>query len=238
MPPQLPVYQSAVSPPPTVTESVVDPLQREAGVAVAPVGVLGRELTVTVTLEHAALTHPVVVFRARAKYWVVLVGLTLRPLPEPTSVPPQLPVYQSMVCPPPTVADSDEGEPAQTVAGVAEGLVGVLGRAFTVSVTLAHAALTQPVVVFRARAKYCVVADGLTLRLVPDPISVPPQLPVYQSTVCPPPTVADSDEDEPLHIVEGVAVGLVGVLGSPFTVIVTVAHAALAQPVVVFLARA
>jgi hypothetical protein len=35
---------------------------------------------------------------------------------------------------------------------VAVGLVGVAGSAFTVTVTLAQAALTQPVVVFRARA--------------------------------------------------------------------------------------
>jgi hypothetical protein len=35
---------------------------------------------------------------------------------------------------------------------VASGLVGVAGRGFTVTVTLAQAALVQPVVVFRARA--------------------------------------------------------------------------------------
>lgn len=67
--------------------------------------------------------------------------------------------------------------------------------------------------------------DGLTLRLVPDPTSVPPQLPVYQSIVSPPPTVADSDEDEPLQIVEGVAVGPVGVPGSALTVTVVLAQA-------------
>ncbi len=130
-----------------------------------------------------------------------------------------------MVCPPPTVADSDEDDPLQIVAGVAVGLVGVLGRALTVSVTLAHAVLAQPVVVFRARAKYCVVTVGLTLRPLPEPTSVPPQLPVYQSIVSPPPTVADSDEDEPLHIVEGVATVLVGVPGNAWMATVVLAHA-------------
>ena len=46
-----------------------------------------------------------------------------------------------------------EDAPLQIVDGVAAGLVGVLGNALTVTVTLAQAALTQPVLVLRARAK-------------------------------------------------------------------------------------
>jgi len=82
----------------------------------------------------------------------VEVGLTPSDVPGPTEVPPQLPVYQSTVSPPPTVAEIVDEAPLQMVLGDADGLVGVLGRALTVTVTEAHAALTQPVVVFRARA--------------------------------------------------------------------------------------
>ncbi|MBK8269632.1 MAG: hypothetical protein IPK83_15560 [Planctomycetes bacterium] len=158
--------------------------------------------------------------------------------PPETSVPPQLPVYQSTVTPPGTVADSDEEAPAQMDGGVAVGLVGVDGSKLTVTVTLAHAVLTQPLVVFLARAKYVVVEAGETEGLAPPETSVPPQLPVYQSTVTPPGTLADNDDDAPAHIDKGVAVGLVGVAGNELTVTVTLAHAALTQPLVVFLARA
>jgi hypothetical protein len=79
---------------------------------------------------------------------VVVVGLT----GLVAGVPPQLSVNHSTVSPPPTVAESTDGWPAQVVSGVASGLVGVAGCGFTVTVTLAQVALTQPVVVFRARA--------------------------------------------------------------------------------------
>ena len=68
---------------------------------------------------------------------------------------------------------------------------------------------------------------------------MPPQLPEYQTTVSPPlPAVADSVEESPLQIVDGLACGLVGALGSAFTVTVTSAQLALTQLVVVFFARA
>lgn len=54
---------------------------------------------------------------------------------------------------------------------------------------------------------------GLTTKLVPDPTSVPPQLPVYQSTVHPLSTEADRVEDVPEQIVDGFAAGFVGGAG-------------------------
>jgi len=155
---------------------------------------------------------------------VVDVGLTLMDAPVPTAVPPQLTVYQSTACPAGTVAESVDEEPLQIVDGVAAGLVGAIGKELTVTETLAHEVLTQPVVVFRARPKYVVVEVGLTPSEVPLPTSVPPQLPVYQSTVWPAETLAESVEVAPLQIVEGVADGLVGVLGSELTVTVALAH--------------
>ena len=80
-------------------------------------------------------------------------GLTASGEPLPTSVPPQEPVYQSTVLPAGTLALRDEEPPVQMLDGVAAGLVGVAGSAFTVSVTLAQLTLVQPVDVFRARAK-------------------------------------------------------------------------------------
>ncbi|MBK8269633.1 MAG: hypothetical protein IPK83_15565 [Planctomycetes bacterium] len=106
------------------------------------------------------------------------------------------------------------------------------------TVTLAQAELMQPVVALRARAKYVVVAAGDTKGLAPPETGVPPQLPVYQSTVTPPGTDAVRVDEPPVHTVEGVASGLVGVEGAEFTVTVTLAQAALTQPLVVFLARA
>lgn len=82
---------------------------------------------------------------------VVDVGETLGE-PEPIKVPPQLPVYQSTVSPLPTVADKVEEAPYAIVGGVAVGLVGSDGVAFTVTVTCTHVD-TQPVPVFLVRAK-------------------------------------------------------------------------------------
>ncbi len=145
--------QSIVSPPPTEAESVVDdPLQTVGGFASGLAGVPGRVLTVTVTWAHAVLVQPVVVCRARPKYVVVLLGLTPSEVPVPTSVPPQLPVYQSMVSPAPAVAERADEAPLQIAAGVADGLPGVAGCVLTVTETCAHVAPAQPVVVFRARA--------------------------------------------------------------------------------------
>ena len=80
--------------------------------------------------------------------------------------------------------------------------------------------------------------DGLTDSDVPEPTDDPPQLPVYQSTVSPLPALAESVDDDPLHIALGVAAGLVGAFGSEFTVTVTFAQDALTHPVLVFRARA
>jgi len=83
---------------------------------------------------------------------VVELGLTLSDVPVPAEVPPQLPVYQSTASPPPTLAEIVEEAPLQIVLGEADRLLGVLGNELTVTVTVAQAALTQPVVVLRARA--------------------------------------------------------------------------------------
>ena len=68
------------------------------------------------------------------------------------------------------------------------------------------------------------VEVGLTLIDVPLPTAVPPQLPEYQSTVSPLPTVADSVEDAPLQMVLGDADGDVGVLGRELIVTLTFAQ--------------
>ena len=72
-------------------------------------------------------------------------GLTLIDVPVPAEVPPQLTVNQSTVSPAFTVAEIVEDAPLQIVLGEAEGLVGVAGSGLTVTVTWAHAVLTQPV---------------------------------------------------------------------------------------------
>jgi len=85
----------------------------------------------------------------------VAVGLTESGLPVPARIPPQLPVYQSMVSPAPTEPDSVEEAPRQIAAGLAEAVVGAAGSALTVTVTLVHDVLVQPAkgaAVYRARA--------------------------------------------------------------------------------------
>lgn len=135
--------------------------------------------------------------------------------PPETRVPPQLPVYQSTVTPPGTVAERVEEAPAQIEAGVATGEVGVDGIVLTVTATLAQPALVHPELMFRARAKYMVVPDGDTFSPDPLPTSVPPHEAVYQSIVSPAPTVAVNEADEPAQTDEGVASWLVGVAGVP-----------------------
>ena len=66
-PVQLPVSHLRVVPDPPVAVSVLlPPEQMIAGLADADVGATGPGLTVTTTFAHAVLTHPVVVFFARA----------------------------------------------------------------------------------------------------------------------------------------------------------------------------
>jgi len=83
---------------------------------------------------------------------VVPVGDTGSEVPEPSGVPPQLPLYQSTVWPTPTEADNVEELPLQIVAGLACGFVGSAGTGFTVTVTVQQVLPTQPVVVFLVRA--------------------------------------------------------------------------------------
>lgn len=82
------------------------------------------------------------------------------------------------------------------------------------------------------------VLPGVTIKLVPEPASVPPQPPVYQSTVHPLSTDADRVEDSPELIVDGFAAGLVGAFGPAVTVTVTaVPQLELTQPSATFRAR-
>jgi hypothetical protein len=69
-------------------------------------------------------------------------------------VPVQLPVSHRSVVPEPPVADKLmlPASSAQKLLRSEAAEVGATGSALTVTVTLAQAALVQPVVVFRARA--------------------------------------------------------------------------------------
>src|SRR5437762_12491507 len=53
-----------------------------------------RGVTVMVTLAQAALVQPVVGLLARAKYWVVVAGVTVGIAPAGAGVPPPLAVEQ------------------------------------------------------------------------------------------------------------------------------------------------
>ena len=82
----------------------------------------------------------------------MLLGVTTKLAPVPTSVPPQLPVYQSTTDPAATDAESVEDWPDVIDAGFASGLVGALGVALTVTVTaVPQVKLPQSVVVLRER---------------------------------------------------------------------------------------
>ncbi len=127
----------------------------EPGVTAVLVGVtvrpsLGRAATVTIAVVQVALTQPVVRFLARAKYVVLVVGETLGVAPPGTSVVPQSSVYQSTVAPSSTVADKVEDPPTQIAPGVAVGLSGTAGAAFTVTVVLAQVELPQEALSHRA----------------------------------------------------------------------------------------
>jgi hypothetical protein len=149
VPPQESVYQSMISPKPTVPESVAD-WPEQMALPGPMLGAAGAGLTLMVTVPQAVPTQLVVRLRARAKYVMVLVGLTLMEEPESTSVPPQEPVYQSMVSPGPGEPESAADWPEQMV--LPEPTEGVPGRGLTVMVSVAQAVLTHPVERSRARA--------------------------------------------------------------------------------------
>jgi hypothetical protein len=75
---------------------------------------------------------------------VVDVGLTVMDVPVPTSVPPQLPVYQAHVLPDPPLAVSVLLSPEQIVDGLALASVGATGSGFTVTGVVAQVELPQP----------------------------------------------------------------------------------------------
>ena len=101
VPPHEPLYHFQLAPvprePPFGVSVVLLPLQ----IVVTPfIDVAGTEVsrTTTVTGKHAVLLQ---VPSARTKYVVVVAGATVRLLPVPTEVPPQLPLYQRHVAPVP-----------------------------------------------------------------------------------------------------------------------------------------
>src|ERR1051326_7545625 len=96
----------------------------------------------------------------------------------------------------------------------------MIGAWSTLTNTTVHVGLVSPVEITRARAGWAVAPVGLTDTAVPVPTSVPPQLPVYQSMVCPAGTAPDSTVEFPMHTVEGVACTPVGlpIGGGPWSV--------------------
>lgn len=73
---------------------------------------------------------------------------------------------------------------------------------------------------------------GETLRLLPVPTVVPPHEPECHVNVVPDPPEYESVVLLPLHIVVDVALTEAGATGSGFTVIVTVLHVDVPQPLV------
>lgn len=179
---------------PVIVSVVDEPAQIEDGDALA-VTVMA-EFTVTVTvavLWHPAADVPVTV------YVVVAEGVTV------TLVPVRLPGCQVQLGDP--VAVSVDGVPEHTVAGDAVALITGTGSTVTVTVAvLVHPVGVVPVTV------YVVVADGVTVTLVPVRLPgchVHPVMPV-----------AVSVDDAPAQMVAGDAEA---VAAGELTVTVTVA---------------
>jgi hypothetical protein len=96
---------------------------------------------------------------------VVDVGLTTRVVPDPTSVPQQLPAYQSTVQPLVTDAERVELAPPQTVVGFAETLVGTAGAEQGATTMASNAPALLTVVTATSRNMVNVVPEGVTVPL-------------------------------------------------------------------------
>ena len=96
---------------------------------------------------------------------VVLTGFTIKLAPEPTSVPQQLPVYQSTVHPLGGVAVNVEDTPPQPLVGLAEGLVGAAGGVHAVIVIASKAPALFTVVTSVSRKIVIDVPVAVTLTL-------------------------------------------------------------------------
>ena len=105
------------------------------------------------------------------------------PDPPDITLPPEAAAYQSMVSPAPAEAESVT-VPVPHLAPPT-GAVGSAGTAFIVAVTAVRVVELQPVAVFLASAKYCVVTlmEGVVKLLLPESTSVPPDAASYQSMV-------------------------------------------------------
>lgn len=91
--------------------------------------------------------------------------MTTSDVPEPTSVPQQLPEYQSTVQPLVTEAESVELAPPQTTVGLAETFVGTAGAAHGVTVIASKAPALLTVVTATSRNMVNVVPVGVTVPL-------------------------------------------------------------------------
>jgi hypothetical protein len=189
-PPVGAAYQSIVEPPGGVAVTVTVPVPHLD--ELPAVGAVGDEFTVAVTERRPADIHPVVVFLAWAKKFVVaLIDGVVNGVPDPSNVPPVAASYQSIIVP-----ATDDAE-IETVPGPhlepTTGVVGLAGTALTVAVTDVLVVEIHPVVELRAWAKYCVVPviDGVVKDVLPESKSVPPVAAEYQSIVSPAPGVAE-----------------------------------------------
>jgi len=141
----------------------------------------------------------------------------------PADVPPQLPVYHFQLADvhrlPPLIL-SVRFPPRQKVDDPEE-FIAIAGTdvSFTVMVTLRHTLLLQ---VPSALTKYVVVTEGLTDKLLPVPMEVPPQLALYHFQLAFVPNVPPLTDKVvllPLQIVVDVAVTDVAGTDVSFTVI-------------------
>lgn len=107
---------------------------------------------------------------------VVDEGVTVMLLPLPAGVPPQLPVYQRIEALLPSVPPLTRSVtllPAQTESALEVIVVGALENVLTLTGLLTHAVLLQ---VPSIRTKYVSLAEGVTVRVLPVPMTVPLQL--------------------------------------------------------------
>jgi hypothetical protein len=140
------VYQFQVAPVPSeppVIESVVAPFGQILLTLGDALVAATDEVFVTFTVTETQPELPQVP-SARTQYVVVTAGDTARDVPDPTDVPPQLPVYHCQVAPVPRVPpvmESVVAPPAQVGFTLADALVAATETVFE-TVTGAE---TQPV---------------------------------------------------------------------------------------------
>ena len=160
------------------------PGQTESALATTLLTAVEKVLTLMDLLAQLVVLH---VPSARTKYVVVAEGVTLMLLPLPTAVPPQELLYHFQLAllprlPPFTLRVTLEPLHTESTEALIE--VGAAEKVLTLMDLLAQAVVLQ---VPSARTKYVVVAEGVTLMLLPLPTAVPPQELLYhfQSALLP-----------------------------------------------------